>query len=79
LELLDKEIRSDSMNVRIHVPNSLRPHYVQVSKRTIKALDNFGHVLLTDYEHNESHISIGIMTIDGMIELPEIPLSKIAE
>jgi hypothetical protein len=77
LTLLDDTIGLDSMNVRISVPNCIRPHKVQLTRGKLKSVDQFGHILITDFNIDQTTISVGIMSIDGMLQLPEIPLSNI--
>lgn len=77
LKLLDDSIRLDSMNVRIVIPNCIRPHKIELSKGKIKSVDHFGHILITDFDINKTTIYVSIMSIDGMLKLPAISLSKI--
>jgi len=77
LELLDDSIRLDSLNLRVMIPNCARPHKVQLNKGKLKAIDHFGHILITDFNINQTTVSVSIMSNDGMLQLPEIPLSNI--
>ncbi|MEP0368627.1 MAG: hypothetical protein ABJN36_17245 [Cyclobacteriaceae bacterium] len=77
LELLDDSLREDTLNIRVIVPNSIRPHSLKLTKGRLKAMDNYGHVLITEFDINETTVLVGIMSNGGMLQLPEVPLSSI--